>query len=288
MYFDDIEPGEYYLVFKADSRNTLFEDNESNNVIIKPLKILPGIVDIRVNNLIIDNVIGSNGSLIQGQYNIYNAHSGTCDTVFVEMYLRSNLLHDETGGLLLRDTIFDVDGSIYSYSPFAVQLPDTLSEGLYYLVIKALTSSSIREIEVDNNMISKAIAIQNGEVDFEIDKIGVENPYLIAGYQASVSCVLINNGTMCASTLINYFLSADSIYDVGVDIELGSVSVANPLIQTEKMVTLNMLVPDNITHGNYVLIAVADPKNTTEEANEGNNVAQKAIAVTKPGPDFYY
>jgi len=111
-----------------------------------------------------------------------------------------------------------------------------------------------------------------------------------AGVRFNATAQVANRGGRDATnTLVRYYLSTDSVLDVGSDPEIGVTATTTFFgASTTTVTTLpNARIPAGTAPGSYWVLSLVDPDNGSPESNENNNLGTpQGITVGSPLPDL--
>ncbi len=162
--------------------------------------------------------------------------------------------------------------SLVSYGTNGMTIDNT-QPGTYYLIVEGISG---QEPTFTVEVICPSV-----DADLDITEASV-NPRYIQSLQADVafnSTVKNIGNTPAESCMMDYYLSADTKFDPGTDLFIGSSSI--PALNTGQSVVINsvLTMPDELTPGNLYMIFVADRQNIIPENDDENSYS---VYVTVP------
>ncbi len=153
--------------------------------------------------------------------------------------------------------------SVITYGTNGFIIDDT-GAGTYYLSIESTSGQEPTfDIEVICPTIDAELFISNGQV----------NPQYLTSLQTNVqftSTVKNIGNTDAAANTINYYLSDDMVYDLGIDTFLGTDVVPALTIGSTTNISTSLTMPAGLTPGNKNVIFIVDETNIVPEADDQN------------------
>lgn len=283
-------PGNYYLIEYIDAGNSNQETNESNNILISSLSIVPHFSDLQIVSFKGDSVRVP-GDLFFGDYTIFNMSSLTVNAQ-INTYFSTSPVWDSLNAYYgaTTFTVYINSGRSASMPCF---LPDTIPAGDYYLMISVNDASGYQEINYANNFAFIKVRVDNPHVDLKVKAQSInKGDVLTAGNDMSIEYLVLNdgnylNGNFSYSYVKNsFYLSADSLLDPG-DTYLGIDSTIFDLTPYPYYSTVNLGVPGTQAPGNYFVIIKADGPDEFIEVNENNNTACYPIKIESASTDLF-
>jgi len=120
----------------------------------------------------------------------------------------------------------------------------------------------------------------------------VQNPQvnpasLDAGDTIIVTCSVKNNGGSTSNPcMVKMFLSANSVYNAGSDILMGTVFIDSLAFGTSTVVKDTFQIPAGTAGGNQYILIMADADNEVSESTETNNMTYKVFTINQYFPDL--
>ena len=283
---DNIANGKGYLVIKVDSRNLVFENNESNNILIRPIQVLPATADLYLKSLTLSTITYTKGAPINGRIFYHQTGTLLADSVQLRIYISLDNEFSEDAGLVHSDTF---KANYYSsYYDFEGFLPDTLSDTNYYIFcIIEVYDKDLIESDFSDNEITKVIGVHSLDVDWELLSFKTYDSTSFPSGYLNVQSNLINAGDANApSTDFSYFLSLDKEFSIIDDIKIKEYDALTYGIQIPSSYKKSIQLPNDIEPGTYYVLAVIDSRNIVPESNELNNMGIDSIKVLESGIDL--
>ena len=165
----------------------------------------------------------------------------------------------------------------------SVTLPLSLTDGVYWLYVRADHDDRVYESNEDNNLADRRITVQRRTADLQVVSVGHDTS-ATAGQSLAVDWRVQNEGIN--QTNIGYwydtaYLSLDQTLD-GSDIDLGSRYRNSGLtIGQGYDVDTGFMLPSNLATNDYFIILRTDRDNQVTEGVEGelNNVRASTTSV---------
>jgi subtilase family serine protease len=286
-----IQSGTYFLSVAVDADNTLFESNETNNVVTLPVsfKILqPDLVPLSLQSPAI--FTGPPTPVMTISWSVTNAGLGSAiggwgDALFLSTDsvldgMDSPLTTTYQPGPLRPGDTYQVTNS--------VMLP-IVTGGSYFLILQIDPWNTVFESNPSNNILSKAINISIQPPDLAplllLAPIAVTSPP-----NPSVTLVwgVTNQGTGPA---IQHGTWRDAIW-ISTNNALDSARLATDFAHSSDLETGEVYWETNsvrlpvVTSGTYYLFVQVDWYNQVYEVNKGNNVAMVPITFVIEPPDL--
>lgn len=275
--------GSYFILIVADYLKTVNESNENNNVAYSPLTVANPFVDLTITPTSVPSVT-SVASTVNVSFTIYNSGNSNGAGCFIGYYLST-------------DTLFDVNDSYISYisasslsasssrNISAYFTMPSVSNGNYYLLFFIDNNYIISESNENNNVSYAPITVATNFVDLTITSSS-NTTSVIQGNSISISATIKNEGTLSAnSSSIGYYLSSDSLYDVG-DIYLTSSSGSSLSAGSSSLRSASATISTLVAAGKYFIISFADYANSISENNETNNYKAQPLTVIAKAIDL--
>ncbi|BAY26378.1 peptidase S8/S53 [Calothrix sp. NIES-2100] len=167
-----IKSGNYYLIAKADSGNTIIESNENNNLDYQAITITA----TTKADLIISSITATSGiagTNFNFTYKIKNQGTVIAGGSSTRFYLSKNTTFDTADIYLGSDAVNSLAVGITSTESASVALGSTLISGTYYLFAQADGDKKITEGNENNNLAYQTITIKgsDGGADWYSDNL---------------------------------------------------------------------------------------------------------------------
>ncbi|MGK7940474.1 MAG: S8 family serine peptidase [Crocosphaera sp.] len=283
-----------------DKLNSLIEDYSSNpqdkdeltgiSANVSTQSVNP---DLIVSNFSVSNTLEA-GQSVWMNYTITNQGNGNADSSnytsasTTKFYLSTDTTLDATDTYLTGKSTSDwylaAGQSRSSYAYFT--LDSNFASGTYYLLAQADGEQVMVESDESNNITYQQVTVL-GETqpDLVISSLSSANT-VEAGQTLWVNYTISNQGDGAVdfygpSTYTSFYLSTDTTFDatdtyLDLDANLNSRLSAGASDDTFAVVGFD----ENLTPGDYYLLAKADGFNSISESNENNNLAYQQITVT--------
>jgi subtilase family serine protease len=286
---NSINPGNYYLLLKADNTDLLPEANENNNWFKMPVYIHPSKIDLITSNIYTNYGYYYSypkyfpGGQLPVTVTIHNRLYKTLDTSVVKYYFSLDTILDSS----------DVSGE-YSYKGTPIpgrnfdhqdtlNIPSSLSPGNYYLIVQADPLDMFPETIETNNTRYAPIIISSPTMDVAWGNLILSNYTLTPGGSLTIDYGIQNignipiaNGQMISKSC---YLSSDTTFD---SLDLKLTGIMSPMYYYG---TLSTTIPTVTSPGRYYLIVRLDSLNGYPESNESNNFTHIMIDVFPDNKD---
>ncbi len=263
--------GIYYIHFVADPEKVVDDNDRDNNHISCQIEIVaetkPDLV-INTSSISKDKVLPGERIVISCQ--VKNIAQKTAGKTKVGYYLSKDGTINEKNKLGFDNISPLPGGSTSSTNEIEYSIPDDLSPGQWYVIIKADDDNRVSEDKEGNN--SSVISIEILSLpDLAISDFQVTNQDISVGGNIYISCQITNLGnTNSVQTELVCYLSEDQKINSS-DFELGRIDIpsidAEGTIQTVK----SFKSPSNITSNNWYLIGKLNSQTTQNEITLDNN-----------------
>lgn len=295
---DDILPGDYYVIIKADISNTVNEVSKQNNLDYFTMRVLPATKDLMIQTPSTNNSLVAVGQSISLTCKIYNAGNSNTSTSNVNYYLSSLNYLDGSAILLGNTNGTTLSGGASSNRSISVSIPG-VNAGVYYILFVADPVNIVNESAENNNTQAVQITIsaflkpennydvfRASDIDLTVHSANSNASLFVPGDNISANCNVHNFGIDATPVVsVGYYISVDNVLDGG-DYFLSSTSVASIAGIDNISVSKTLLLPDTIAIGNYYLIYVADYVNGIIENNETNNNSAFPFSIVNTRPDI--
>ncbi len=283
--------GLYYLIFKADQYNYVFESDKANNVAAVPVSftVLPpdlAPIDLQVPALI----TGSPNPTVTVVWGITNQGIGPAtmgNSVWSDtLYLSRNATLDNSDAVLISDgprVAVPAGGNYWRTNTF--RLP-VVTSGNYYLILKADANNWLFESDESNNTLSVPVRVEILPPDLAAIAFVVPNS-VIGPPNPNVTLVwgVTNQGTGVAepppywSWSDRVQLSTNNVLDTTATF-VASWSESGPVPAGGSYWRTNVVHLPVTQSGTYYLFFTADADRQVHESSFANNTAAAAVALT--------
>ena len=285
-----INPGYYYLGMIADSRTSVTELDETNNVVADT-----GRLDVEEQaDLVPDNPSGPSSAYTGDTVNLNWRIDNDGDDSSGWFYWKAYLSTDST--ITSSDTVLgssnyasSINGGSYRTGQLSVTIPNSMSSRSYYWGIIADTSDYVTEGDENNNAISgNSISITVATPDLRADSISVDSSTstICTEELVTVNVGVSNQGNVNAGShyyevLFSQTGASNSWISIGHDSGRSGVSSYN--------LQVSGTIPASMTAGNYFAAVYVDSMYQISESNENNNVydtSNQQLTVLDCTPDL--
>lgn len=287
--------GDYYILVRTDSGNSVEELNEDNNVSSIRLKIGVPLYDLVIESVTTGVATAKLGDQVTVNWVGRNdgAETVTGAWWYDEIYLSTDTMFDgDDTNIGWQDEGATLEpGGTYPSSR-DVTIPMWVSPGTYYILVYADRWDYLPETDQTNNVLASGpLTISSPSLDLEPVSIGTIPTTVAWGDQFTIDVEVKNNGPddipSSGSWSTRLYLSADDTFDPADDPEFAYRLEDGPLAAgTTRTSTIYVWVSDRIAGGTYTLFLVADGSNRLAETEEGNNVLMASTRLTIDAPDY--
>jgi subtilase family serine protease/subtilisin family serine protease len=263
--------GTWYLVARADGDDLLVETQEGNNTNYRNLMVGP---DLQLTAVTIPADGGAGFALVVGD-TTRNSGAGAADASSTSYYLSVDAVFDAGDVLLGSRAVPSLAAGGTNAGSISVTLPAGLATGSYTIIARADAAGAVGETYENNNSLSRAIRVGP---DLTVSSL-VAPASGGAGATVAVTDTTRNAGAGAApASTTRFYLSSNGTLDAG-DVLLGSRSVAALAPGGTDTGTTSLAIPAGTGGGTYYLIAKADGVEALVETQEGNNLANRILAI---------
>ncbi|MDP6741838.1 MAG: CARDB domain-containing protein [Candidatus Thalassarchaeaceae archaeon] len=267
-----INPGYYYLGMIADSRSSVTELDETNNVVADTYRI-----DIEEPaDLIVDTVSGPNSGNTGQQASLSWRIENDGDDSSGWFYWKAYISTDRT--ITSSDTQFgstqqasSINGGSYRSGTLTANIPSGLSTRTYYWGIIVDTTDRVTEGDENNNAEDgNSISITLSEPDLRADSISVNSATrtICEGDSVTVDLSVSNIGNVNANAHY-YDISFSTSGSFGTWTSIGQGNGPSGVASYTHQVSGN--IPSTMGPGNYYAQLYTDYGDYITESNEYNN-----------------
>ncbi|MBI4867460.1 MAG: hypothetical protein HY816_10965 [Candidatus Wallbacteria bacterium] len=314
----DLPPGEYYVALVADVTKNVTETNEANNTrfTAQPFFVQGQTTGDRP-DLVSQNLTAPEtataGSPFGLRVEVRNAGTAASGGFGVGFALSTDTEFDPPNPSAPSDLVIAemrrpalaagaVD--VITTSP---KIPASLAAGAYFTLMAADRFNEVAEIDENNNDVSSLNATRiAAQPNFQPPDLVADSvspaPVTSAGALLSVSSAFHNaGGGPAPDWAVRFFLSSDSIFNppaaagAGGDVPLGEPIIRPTLPATgSDQFSASVFVPQNVSPGDYFVVAVANPAKVFGELTYDNNTVfspnrtqvRGSTTTTGTGPDL--
>lgn len=271
--------GQYYALAIVDLAMSIPEIDETNNVAVLPLQVYPPCVDIYFTSLTVSNTYWAAGSKMSFKHKQLNKGSLDATAFNFDYYLStdSTLSNDDLKmqTLQMSGINLSVQSSTFEAS---IVVPENLTYGDYYFIVKANKPTAIDECDESNNTKSVKVQISGPYVDLLPTQVSIPSTTVSAGSSFNVSIAMSNKGNLYVDAQqIAVYISKDST--IGSAAQLLTVrSYAG--FKKDSTVNASVNIHNYLQNGTYYLLVDLDYGKAIAETNENNNLAKVKITVS--------
>jgi subtilase family serine protease len=271
----DVAPGNWCIIARADAEELLTETVESNNFLARAIRIGP---DLVVSAMTGPATAGA-GQMITITETTKNQGGGAAGAFRTAIYLSTNSTFDASDTLLGARSVAELAPGASSSGSTPVSMPEGTAAGTWYILAQADDQGVVTETSESNNYVARSIKLGP---DLTVTAISAPSS-AGAGQTISVTDTTKNQGGGAAGvSLTQIYLSTDTALDAS-DTLLGSRSVAALAAGASSSGSSAVPIPEGTAAGNWYILAKADGPGAVTETSESNNYLVKSI---KLGPDL--
>jgi subtilase family serine protease len=271
-------PGNYFVIAKADSRNTVAESDENNNFKSENPVYRLSQVDFSADSLIIyGGVVYTGDAQFTSAYSSLKGSSGSWANTFT-FYFSTDSVLSETERIFTNGAATRPSGGEY---PIWLDIPD-VAEGTYYIGFKTDTPDEFSEPDEQNNICITKVSVKRTDADFQLSGLDVSADKVFQQQAFSVKYNLFNAGKHMPKVFdhrVGFYLSKDSVFNRNSDLFLTDAYTYIPMVNQTMALTQSVTIPASVASGNYYLFVVADNTSEVLEINENNNALCTKIRV---------
>ena len=279
-------PGNYFVLFAADSLSEVSESNENNNVVAVNITVMPPSIDLSIQQATVTPLNTAAGNPLNMGCYIINQGNAVANSSSVGFYFSTNATLDAADQLLTSQygTQLAPPYSTSRYGTAAV--PTGTAPGTYYILFVADYQNQVTETNENNNVTAVSFTVSPPGVDLLPQQEQLYPSATVAGNSLQVNASITNQGnTTATSSTMGFYLSTNQVFDAS-DVLLAN-SVGGTLVANQSSYrTAYPVVPAGTAPGTYYVLFVADPQNAVTEINETNNVRSLFLSVLAPSIDM--
>ncbi|MFT3707920.1 MAG: CARDB domain-containing protein [Archangium sp.] len=290
--------GEYFVLVKVDSDDTVMEASENNNVGSTPTAFVQG-TDLVATSLSGPATTGG-GNIEMMPISFFNRGTTPAGTVTFRILLSVDQVYDQSDFPVFSDTRA-VSGGQTITETIAVTMPPNVPNGQFYYLLQVDPANAVTEANELNN-----VAVSSAKVDVRradllaeaatfVDPItNLETANARFGEMSRMKVRFRNTGGANANNFrVAMVLSTDSSLSLLSDNYACDVVVVQTVPSTMSTeVTLDCVMPLRNSSmmpyrtGQYFLFGVVDATGAVFESNKANNALMVGpIRITAPGAD---
>ena len=216
---NDLNTGMHFISIKADYNDVIEEVSETNNNTGIIIDI------IHQEDLVVLNETcpstGTTGANINLSCNVFNAGSQSCPASLVSYYISTDDIWDNNDIFLAEDSISVLSVNQLENSNVTVSIPDTLTDGDYFILFRCDDDDVVNEFNENNNLETLSINITTNNCPYETSSLVEElcdgetyylngNPYSSTGIYVDT---IISTGAGC-DTIVTVDLTVWPTYSI--------------------------------------------------------------------------
>ena len=265
----------WYIIAKADARESVAETTESNNTSARLIKIGP---DLDVTAMSAPATAGPGQSIVITE-TIKNIGAGAADSSLTQFYFSTDSALDPSDTLLGSRNVPALAAGATSSGPTTVTIPQGTATGNWCIIAKADAQEVVSETSESNNVYAQPIKIGP---DLTIASLSA--PATAGAGQSIVITETTKNvgGGTADSSLTQFYLSANSALDPS-DSLLGSRNVPALAGGASSSGSTTVTIPQGTATGSWYIIAKVDAQEVVTEISENNNISTDSVKI---GPDM--
>lgn len=279
-----LSPGAYRLDTIVDPDNAIEEADETNNRVDERLDVELRGADVLVRNISAGVPIGFQGQTMPVQFVLENKGTAYATNFLYAIYLSpdNDVITRQDVRVYLSESITLAPKEVRLLSRL-VQLPETLTPGLYFPGVIVDAAGRLKELDISNNVAPAATPITIAPPTADIVAASVSTqPRAAAGATTRLSAVLANVGTLSATFEYGLYLSDNELASPSdAPVASGQLTLAPG---EQQNVSFDAAVPPTLRPGDYHVALIADPTNAVADANRANNIvrSQQLLRVDEP------
>jgi subtilase family serine protease len=289
-----VQSGTYYLLFKTDAYNSVYESDESNNLVVVPITyeiLQPDLVPIAFQTP--STVISPPNPTVSFAFGITNQGPGVASASGGwpdQLWLCTNAAPDGTETFLTSLGHQDPLGPAQSYwVTNSIRVPVT-SSGSYFLMLKTDPFNEAYESNTNNNFVAVPIAFTILPPD--LAPVVLQVPGNITGppYPSVTFTWAVTNQGIGAAIGYDYwydslYISTNAVFDASAVFVTG-LSEGGPIAPGSAYWRTNTAHLPVEKSGGYYFLFVTDAGNQLFESNESNNVVVVPATLNIQPPDL--
>ncbi len=292
-----IDTGEYYIIAKLDSSNSLAESDETNNdaVSAATISVEAPFIDLTAEVMDVTFADPVVPGYAPGTVTVDVTNNGNTDVlkkVTVRLYASPTQdIFDDATLLTTGYQYLDIgtDGDTQSLT-IETAIPTTLAGGDYYFLALVDATDVLAESDETNNDAASetTVTVEDREIDLTVAVSDTAfGETIVPGDSGEVTMTVANEGNIPVSkgVAMRLYLSATAELDAeAVLLKAASRTVNLAAGGASTDVTWTVTVPATSPAGEYYLIAAVDAANVVAESDETNNTGATAEPITVAEP----
>ena len=280
--------GAYFVLFVADARSEIVEEDEGNNVVARPLTVgqpapiaLP---DLILADWSVDRTVVAPGERLSVTATVQNDGALAAPGSRLIYYISDDAMLDAADRQLSYDTVPGLGVGALGQEDVRLRVSTATAPGLYHLLLIVDADGVVDESDEANNVVAVAITVDADQVgadlpDLVATSVALSTDVVTGGDRIGASAIVRNDGTSGAGTSrLKYYLSANATYEpADTYLNYDNVGELAPGAASGEAATL--AIPVGLADGPWFVLFVADHLNTVTEQRESNNVAALPFTV---------
>jgi subtilase family serine protease len=287
-----VQSGTYYLLFKADAYNEVYEYDETNNLAVVPVtfEILhPDLAPIAFQTP--STVTSPPNPGISFVFAVTNQGPGSASGWWTDQFwLSTNALPNGTETFLTSLEHYDPLGPAQSYwLTNSIRVPVT-SSGSYFLIFKTDPFNEVYESNTNNNFVVVPIAFTIQPPD--LAPVALQVPGNLTGppYPSVTFTWAVTNQGLGAAVGYDYwsdslYISTNAVFDSSAVFVTG-LNEVGPIAPGTAYWRTNTARLPVVKSGGYYFLFVTDAGSQLFESNESNNVIVMPVTLNIQPPDL--
>ena len=289
----DTEPGDYFLVFRADDTNTVTESDEDNNTAAVAFTVTTSEggsggttrdVNLRIASASAPESAEA-GSEIEIEYVLTNEGSSDAPESQVGVYVSRDRAYSSSDTFVARLDVDGVDAGDSEDEDAEVRVPRSLDAGEYFLLFRADDQNTVDESRESDNTRAVPFTVTgggtggSGEADLRITEADLSDDTPVRGQTVTIDATVLNSGSDEADTsTLTVFISRDrSVSDSDYRAERQNVRSLDA--GEDQKEALSFVLPQGVPDGEFFFLVVADQRNYVTESRESNNTVALPFSV---------
>ncbi|NJO93385.1 MAG: APHP domain-containing protein, partial [Hydrococcus sp. RM1_1_31] len=282
---NNIDTGNFYLLFRADEYGSQLETNETDNLRAVSINVNATDLTVSAPNAPTSIKLGETANI---SWTVTNIGIGRATANWSDVvYLSSDQILDASDLFLSSSTTQTPLEAGKSYTAEQnIIFPGNMATGNYYLLFTTDRNNNQKESNENNNIIARSVELT--APNLSVSSISIPNASIAqSGQSLAVNWTVNNTGTVIAtgSWSDRIYLSADGT--LNNSIFLKAIARTQPIAVGESYTTSTDIVLPDVVDGNYRLLVVTDANNQLIESSTGETNNQSTSATFAIGhPDL--
>lgn len=280
--------GIYYILYYADKDNDIVESSEINNIAYVSVT-----VHLQIPDLIVQSPTATPATILSGNSLnvgciIRNIGDAVADFPITQLnglyyYLSSNTTYEVGDIQLGTSNINDLNPDLtQTISNKSLTIPQNTIGGTYYILLYIDKENNINEFSETNNIGYVQVNVSIPKPDLTITNVSLDKAAVQLGESLNLSYTIKNAGPGASAgvSTTGIYVSATQYGADRLFIENSEAVFTS--VNESRTISSSFVLPQDITPGNYFIVAFSDHKNQVDEGtNENNNTNGKAVVIFK-------